>query len=145
MRREACPAVVHVAARVGFVLAGDDHGAPGVPTDRGQRLVRPLEDGDGVDRVLGVQLAEQIPRGRDLGLGQVVGQHLLQRRTEGAGHRDDRELHTELVAEGLQAASEPGHGVDQGHVQVEPHGEARWSGRHAPSLGGAFTSATARW
>ena len=51
--------------------------------------------------------------------GQVRGQYLVQRRPEPGRQLLDRELDAELLLQHPQHRGEPGHGVDEGHVQVE--------------------------
>ncbi len=111
--------VVDVALGVGRVLAGDHHDPAPVAAYGGERLVRAGQDGDVGHGVLGVQRPEPVPRRADLVGGQVRGQHLVQRRPELGRQLLDRELDAELRPQHPQHRGEPGHGVDEGHVQVE--------------------------
>ena len=112
--------VVEVELGVGGVLAGDDHDAAGVPAYGGDRLVRAVERGRARDRVVGVERAEPVARGRDRLGGEVGLEQQVERRPELGRHLLDRELDAELGAQRRQHVAEAGRGVDQRHVEVEP-------------------------
>ena len=111
--------VVDVALGVGRVLAGDHHDPAPVAAYGGERLVRAGQDGDVRHGVLGVQRPEPVPRRADLVGGQVRGQDLVERRPEPGRQLLDGEVDAELLLQHPQHRGEPGHGVDEGHVQVE--------------------------
>ncbi len=115
--------VVDVAPGVGGELAGHQQRAAAVAAYGGERLVRAGERGDGEDGVVGVQLAEAGDGRRD-GLGrQVRGQHVVERGAQARGQVPDGQVDPELVGEHGQGGGEARHGVDEGHVEVEPHHE----------------------
>ena len=67
----------------------------------------------------GYSARNRSPAGSELLGRQVRRQHLLQRRPELRGHLLDRELDPELRPQRPEHRGEPGHGVDERHVQVE--------------------------
>jgi len=67
-----------------------------------------------------VERPEQLGGGLDLVSRQVRLEHQVERRPELAAHLLRRELDAQLRAERVQGRDEAVHGVDQGHVEVEP-------------------------
>ena len=93
----------------------------------GQRLVRAGQHGRRRDGVLGVQRAEPVASGADLVGRQVRGQHLVQRRPEpGSAPRPGTRRRAPFPS-AAQHRGEPGHGVDERHVEVEADRELHWT------------------
>ena len=113
------PDVVDVEPRVRRELAGHDHHPAAVPPHGRDRLVRAGHRDDALDRVVGVERPETVDGGLDRLLGQVRPEEQVQRWAEVGGHLVDRELDTELAAQRVEHLAEAGHGVDEGHVEVE--------------------------
>ena len=120
------------------VLPGHDDHPAALSAYRLEGVVRPGQHRYAGHRVVGVERPEPVA-GRAHPVGREVRpEQLLERRPELGGHLLDRELDLELGAQHPQRRREAGHGVDQGHVQVEADRERRPRGNagHAPSVGG---------
>ena len=78
--------------------------------------------------MFGVELAEPVDRWTDRLGCEVWRDHPVERGPELRRDLLDGERHPELRPEGVQRRADPGAGVDQGHVEVEPDRQQRGHG-----------------
>jgi hypothetical protein len=117
--------VVETTMRVGPVLRRDHERASAGVAHRAHSHDRARQQNRARRSERRVQLPEAVGDRRNLGLGKIVRELHLERRSEPADHQLTVDRHSGFDVERLDGGKDARATVDQGHIKVEAHDQRR--------------------